>query len=39
MKCKGFYVYKLQKPADSRARHCGVKGKSCSSIIFFQVIR
>ena len=35
MKCFGFYVYKLQKPADSRARHCGVKGKSCSSFIIF----
>ena len=35
MKCWGFYVYKLQKPSDSRARHCGVKCKSCSSIIIF----
>lgn len=35
MKCKTFYVYKLQKPGDSRARHCSVKGKSCSSIIIF----
>ena len=34
-RCLGFYVYKLQKPSDSRARHCGVKCKSCSSIIIF----